>query len=81
MRATSKLMRSKINDLAARAGWVWLSLAEGRILTASKVPRISPGLTGSAVPSLVAVKLGDQRAYCNSQTAGSAISRFFRRPK
>lgn len=61
--ATPELMRSAINDLAARADWVLPVLEEGRFLTGETSPEAIARFYRERGASLVVVKLGSDGAY------------------
>jgi 2-dehydro-3-deoxygluconokinase len=61
--ATPELMRSAINDLAARADWVLPGLEEGRFLTGEDSAEGIARFYRQHGAKLVVVKLGSQGAY------------------
>ena len=69
--ATPELMREAINDLALRADWVMPGLEEGRFLTCEATAEGIARFYRRRGAKLVVVKLGEQGAYFDSDTAGS----------
>ena len=74
---TPEVMRHTINDLATCADWVLPGLAEGRFLTGEHSPEGIALFYRQRGASLVVVKLGDQGAYYDSETAGSGYVPIF----
>ena len=64
-------MRHTIDDLAARADWVLPGLEEGHLPMEEHSPESIAPFWLLSCASLVAVKLGDQSAYYNSETSSS----------
>lgn len=64
--ASPELMRSAVNDLAARADWVLPGLEEGRFLSGESSPERIAGFYRRRGAKLVVVKLGSQGAYFDS---------------
>jgi sugar/nucleoside kinase (ribokinase family) len=68
--ATPGLMREAINDLATRADWVLPGLEEGRFLTGETSAEGIARFYRERGASLVVVKLGEQGAWFDSDSAG-----------
>ncbi|MDB5845521.1 MAG: PfkB domain protein [Polaromonas sp.] len=68
--ATPELMREAINDLATRADWVLPGLEEGRFLTGETSAEGIARFYRQRGARLVVVKLGEQGAWFDSDSAG-----------
>jgi 2-dehydro-3-deoxygluconokinase len=74
--ASSDLMRTAINDLAARADWVLPGLEEGRFLTGEVSPEGIARYYRQRGAKLVVVKLGSAGAYFDDQTGSGHVAGF-----
>ena len=74
--ATPELMRSAINDLAARADWVLPGLEEGRFLTGESSPEGIARFYRARGAKLVVVKLGSEGAYFDHAEGSGRVPAF-----
>ena len=69
--ASTEVMRTAINDLAARADWVLPGIEEGLLLTGETTPEGVAQFYRRLGARLVVVKLGAAGAYYDSDVAGT----------
>ena len=69
--ASTEVMRTAINDLAARADWVLPGIEEGLLLTGETTPEGVAQFYRRLGARLVVVKLGAEGAYYDSDVAGT----------
>jgi len=69
--ASPELMRETLNDLARQADWVLPGIEEGRFLTGLDTPEAIARFYRERGARLVAIKLGADGAYFDSDTAGT----------
>ena len=69
--ASTEVMRTAINDLAARADWVLPGIEEGLLLTGETTPEGVAQFYRRLGARLVVVKLGADGAYYDSDVAGT----------
>ena len=69
--ASTELMRHWINELAARADWVFPGIEEGVLLTGETTPEAIARFYRGRGAKLVIVKLGAAGAYYDSDVAGT----------
>jgi 2-dehydro-3-deoxygluconokinase len=74
--ATPELMRTAINDLAARADWVLPGLEEGRFLTGESTPEGIARFYRERGAKLVVVKLGSEGAYFDGDSGSGHVAGF-----
>lgn len=74
--ASPELMRHWINHLAVQADWVLPGLDEGRFLTGEQTPEAIAGYYRERGARMVAVKLGPEGAYFDSETGSGYVPGF-----
>jgi 2-dehydro-3-deoxygluconokinase len=74
--ATPEDMRREINALAFQADWVLPGLEEGRFLTGEQTPEAIARFYRERGAKLVAVKLGPEGAYYDSESVSGYVPGF-----